>query len=109
LIRFQLTRMSDAESKEASTADSETVEVAAAELAPELAAEGYVDVSPSRDCGVLKLVKQAGYDSDCPLVDDNVSVHYVATLADGGVQYDSSWKRGKPFTFRLGKGEYVHS
>jgi len=93
------------ESKEAASTSDDTVEVVGVELAPELAAVGYVDVSPAKDRGVLKLVKQAGYDSDCPLVDDNITVHYVATLADDGVQYDSSWKRGKPFTFRLGKGQ----
>ena len=92
--------MSGAESEEASTAQVDV----AAEIPRELAAEGFVDVSPSSDCGVLKLVKLAGYDTDCPLVDDNVSVHYVASLADGGLQYDSSRERGKPVSFRLGKG-----
>jgi len=56
---------------------------------------------------VLKLVKQVGYDTDCPVVDDNISVHYVATLADGNVQYDSTDSTReceKPFNFRLGKG-----
>jgi len=94
--------MSDTESEQRSNADK-SVDVAS-EVPPELAAEGFVDVSPLKDCGVLKLVKQAGYDIDCPVVDDNVSVHYLATLADGGIQYDSSRERGKPFSFRLGKG-----
>jgi len=77
---------------------------AAVEIPPELASEGYVDISPLNDCGVLKLVKRDGIDSDCPLADDNVSLHYVATLEDSGVQVDSSRERGKPFVFRLGKG-----
>jgi len=94
--------MSSVESEETSTA--ETPVDAAAEIPPELAAQGFVDISPSKDCGVLKLVRQAGYDTDCPVVDDNISVHYVATLADGNVQYDSSRERGKPLMFRLGKG-----
>jgi len=94
--------MSGAESEEPSNADV-PVEVPA-EIPPELAAEGFVDVSPSKDGGVLKLIKQAGYDTDCPVTDDNISVHYVAKLADTGVQYDSSREHGKPFTFRLGKG-----
>jgi len=94
--------MSGAESEEPSNAD--TPVEAAAEIPPELAAEGFVDVTPSKDCGILKLVQHAGYDTDCPVVDDNISVHYVATLADGGVQYDSSRERGQPFKFRLGKG-----
>jgi len=77
---------------------------AAVEVPPELAAEGFVDVTPLKDCGVLKLIRQVGYDTDCPVVDDNISVQYVATLAEGGIQYDSSQERGKPFKFRLGKG-----
>lgn len=90
------------ESEETSTVEA-PVDVAA-EIPPELSSEGFVDVSPSKDTGVLKLVRQAGHDTDCPVVDDNISVHYVASLADGGVQYDSSRERGKPFVFRLGKG-----
>jgi len=97
--------MSGAKSEE--TSAEKSVEPAA-EIPPELAAEGFVDVTPSRDGGVLKLVKQAGYDTDCPVEDDNISVHYVATLADGGTQCDSSRERGKPLTFRLGKGLCHH-
>jgi len=89
-------------SEDASNAEEQVD--AAAEIPPELVSEGYVDVSPSKDGGVLKLVRQAGYDTDCPVVDDNISVHYVATLTDVGTQYDSSRERGKPFSFRLGKG-----
>lgn len=33
-------------------------------------------------------------------------VHYVGTL-DNGTQFDSSRKRGKPFKFKLGKGEVI--
>jgi len=94
--------MSGAESEEPSNADAPVA--VPAEILPELAADGFVDVSPSKDGGVLKLVKRAGYDTDCPVVDDNISVHYLAMLADSGVQYDSSRERGKPFKFRHGKG-----
>jgi FKBP-type peptidyl-prolyl cis-trans isomerase len=37
---------------------------------------------------------------------DSVSVHYVGTLTNG-TEFDSSRKRGKPFTFTLGKGQVI--
>ena len=83
----------------------ETIDTAV-KIPTELCAEGFVDITPSKDGGVLKLVKQVGYDTDCPVEDDNISTHYVATFADG-IQYESSREQGKPFKFRLGKGVYV--
>jgi FKBP-type peptidyl-prolyl cis-trans isomerase len=37
---------------------------------------------------------------------DRVSVHYVGTLADGR-EFDSSRRRGQPFSFALGKGQVI--
>merc|ERR1711920_177724 len=37
---------------------------------------------------------------------DLVSAHYVGTLANGK-EFDSSRKRGRPLTFRVGKGEVI--
>lgn len=42
-----------------------------------------------------------------PKEGDEVSVHYVGTLASDGTEFDSSRKRDKPFVFRLGKGEVI--
>ncbi len=37
---------------------------------------------------------------------DNVTVHYRGTLTDGTV-FDESYKRGEPFSFRLGGGQVI--
>ncbi len=34
---------------------------------------------------------------------DEVTMHYVGVLYDNGQQFDASWDRGEPFTFKLGK------
>ena len=77
-------------------------------LTPELAAAGYVDITPDKDGGVLKLVKQDGIGEDYPLADDQVTVHYIATLKNR-MQYDDSRQRGKPFRFVIRKGTFTVS
>lgn len=37
----------------------------------------------------------------------SVSVHYVGVAFRSGVEFDASWDRGQPFTFRLGKGQVI--
>jgi peptidylprolyl isomerase len=36
-----------------------------------------------------------------------VSVHYVGVAFSTGDEFDASWKRGKPFEFKLGKGQVI--
>jgi peptidylprolyl isomerase len=36
-----------------------------------------------------------------------VTVHYVGVLFTSGEEFDSSWNRGKPFEFKLGKGQVI--
>ncbi len=41
-----------------------------------------------------------------PVPGDNVRVHYSGKFADGKI-FDSSYKRGAPITFKLGKGQVI--
>lgn len=36
-----------------------------------------------------------------PTADNSVTVHYRGTLVDGGAEFDSSYRRGRPATFAL--------
>jgi peptidylprolyl isomerase len=36
-----------------------------------------------------------------------VSVHYVGVAFSSGEEFDASWNRGQPFTFKLGKGQVI--
>ena len=36
-----------------------------------------------------------------------VSVHYVGVAFSTGEEFDASWNRGKPFEFKLGKGQVI--
>jgi peptidylprolyl isomerase len=38
---------------------------------------------------------------------DSVAVHYVGVSYSNGKQFDASWDRGQPFTFRLGAGMVI--
>jgi peptidylprolyl isomerase len=36
-----------------------------------------------------------------------VSVHYVGVSHTTGEEFDASWNRGRPFEFKLGKGQVI--
>ena len=38
---------------------------------------------------------------------DTVQVNYVGVAYSTGEEFDASWNRGEPFTFRLGAGEVI--
>lgn len=37
----------------------------------------------------------------------DVEVHYVGLAWSNGQQFDASWDRGQPFTFKLGAGQVI--
>jgi len=37
----------------------------------------------------------------------NVHVHYVGVAYSSGEEFDSSWNRGEPLSFRLGAGQVI--
>mmetsp|Transcript_46290 Transcript_46290/g.91681 ORF Transcript_46290/g.91681 Transcript_46290/m.91681 type:complete len:569 (+) Transcript_46290:1-1707(+) len=59
--------------------------------------------------GITKDIVTAAADSEWkqPKNGDEVTVHYVGTLAQDGFEFDSSRSRGQPFVFTLGKGQVI--
>lgn len=55
--------------------------------------------------GLLYVVRAPG-DGGTPRIGDEVIVHYDGRLLDG-TPFDSSYKNGVPFTFRLGTGAVI--
>ena len=41
------------------------------------------------------------------VVGSKVSVHYVGVAFSTGEEFDASWNRGRPFEFKLGKGQVI--
>eukprot|EP00403_Amphidinium_massartii_P033681 CAMPEP_0178437688 /NCGR_PEP_ID=MMETSP0689_2-20121128/35147_1 /TAXON_ID=160604 /ORGANISM="Amphidinium massartii, Strain CS-259" /LENGTH=549 /DNA_ID=CAMNT_0020059949 /DNA_START=121 /DNA_END=1770 /DNA_ORIENTATION=- len=72
-------------------------------------AQGEEPIPEELPEGVEKeIVTEApGENFQTPKAGDEVSVHYVGTLAADGSEFDSSRSRGKPFTFTLGQGQVI--
>ena len=69
--------------------------------------EGFVDVSPEKDQGILKKVIKEGCDEAVPANGSKVYVHYTGTFCGGekdGEKFDSSRDRDEKFSFTLGDG-----
>ncbi len=56
------------------------------------------------DLGVEDLVVGEGEEATSGA---RVSVHYVGVAFSTGEEFDASWNRGKPFAFKLGKGQVI--
>ena len=52
------------------------------------------------------LVRAPGTGEATPRIGDEVICHYAGRLLDG-TSFDSSYRRGVPFTFRLGTGSVI--
>ena len=46
-------------------------------------------------------------DGDEAVPGKTVVVHYVGVAFRAGEEFDASWNRGRPFEFRLGKGQVI--
>jgi peptidylprolyl isomerase len=60
--------------------------------------------SPPSDLVVDDLVVG---DGDEATAGQRVNVHYVGVAWSDGKQFDASWDRNEPFSFRLGAGEVI--
>ena len=49
----------------------------------------------------------AGGDGAEAVAGKKVSVHYVGVAFSTGEEFDASWNRGRPFEFKLGKGQVI--
>ncbi|XP_066519466.1 peptidyl-prolyl cis-trans isomerase FKBP5 [Hoplias malabaricus] len=65
-----------------------------------------VDITPSNDRGVCKIVKRHGTEGEKPMIGDKVHVHYTGKLLNGK-KFDSSFDRKEPFVFNVGKGQVI--
>jgi len=73
------------------------------ELAP---GPNAVDITPTKDAGIMKEIKVEGKGEGKPWTGDKVYVHYTGTLTDGS-KFDSSRDRGEQFSFNIGKSEVI--
>ena len=57
--------------------------------------------------GVTKEILREGDGETFAKKGQKLIMHYKGTLASDGTQFDSSYDRGRPFEFKIGKGEVI--
>jgi FK506-binding protein 1 len=57
--------------------------------------------------GVTKTVIREGDGENFPRKGNKLQMHYRGTLSIDGSVFDSSYDRGRPFEFTIGKGEVI--
>jgi len=66
-----------------------------------------VETNVTEDGGIKKTVITEGSGWEKPTPGDEVTVHYVGTLAEDGSKFDSSRDRDSPFVFKIGQGMVI--
>ena len=56
------------------------------------------------ELGIEDIVVGDGYEATSG---HTVTVHYAGVAFRTGEEFDASWNRGQPFTFKLGKGQVI--
>lgn len=65
-----------------------------------------VEGTATKTASGLEIIEIVAGTGDSPKAGDLVAVHYTGMLTDGTV-FDSSYKRGQPYTFPLGQGQVI--
>lgn len=69
------------------------------------------DITPAKDGGVLKIIKEEGHGEELPPIGSKVRVYYSGKLMNGE-EFDSNFGKREPFQFEHGKGKvafcYLH-
>ncbi|GAB5359673.1 hypothetical protein AAMO2058_000563200 [Amorphochlora amoebiformis] len=63
--------------------------------------------SSRRLLGVTKTILTEGDGKTFPEAGDRLTMHYTGSLKACGTEFDSSVKRGTPFTFSIGRGQVI--
>jgi hypothetical protein len=65
-------------------------------------------IHPSIDRSIQKQdILREGDGKTFPKKGDKLQMHYKGTLASNGTKFDSSYDRGKPFQFKIGRGDVI--